>query len=170
MEHKKPRIRNTSQILKFHCSNSDVMCFLYVVKLRLLPKSLRFLISILRVSNLNSTDLSDYPVESQRRDGLLLLLSQREELIIFSDDYGCICLALMVQNVVSELTLKFPVVISIPMSGGRLRKKSGNSKISCSHFFEIFSNLILILDFEKSFYNKTRYFSSEQHQSRYIFL
>ena len=49
MEHKKPRIRNTSQILKFHCSNSDVMCFLYVVKLRLLPKSLRFLISILRV-------------------------------------------------------------------------------------------------------------------------
>ena len=49
MEHKKPRLRNTSQILKFHCSNSDVMCFLYVVKLRLLPKSLRFLISILRV-------------------------------------------------------------------------------------------------------------------------
>ena len=49
MEHKKPRIRNTSQILKFHCSNSDVTCFLYVVKLRLHPKSLRFLISALRV-------------------------------------------------------------------------------------------------------------------------
>ena len=51
MEHKKPRIRNTtcSQIKKFHCSNSDVMCFLYVVQLRLHPKSLRFLFSILRV-------------------------------------------------------------------------------------------------------------------------